>query len=234
MATKIEKKVVLVTGANQGLGFEVIHVLALREPYSVYILCSRDVSKVLVNNAGISPVLQPAKDSSPAAMREAYSYLINTNLISAYVISKASLSLLQKGKDPKAVNVTSRLGSMEFNLKSPMVRGHRSVEYGSSKVALNGVTAHMQAGENDRCGAIWDYGSKAWGQAEKKEGYVTFYVAQPGTLKTAFNGFREGAKSPELGAEVISRLAIDGQDGKYYPGGTYWKCDVDEMEEVPW
>lgn len=47
-------------------------------------------------------------------------------------------------------------------------------------------------------------------------------------------GFRDGLKSPDDGAEVAVRLIVDGQGGKYYLGGTYWKCDVDEMEEVPW
>lgn len=45
MAIGTDKKIVLVTGANQGLGFEVVHVLALREPESIYILCSRDLVK---------------------------------------------------------------------------------------------------------------------------------------------------------------------------------------------
>ena len=36
-------KVVLCTGANQGLGFEIIHVTALREPSSTYILACRRV-----------------------------------------------------------------------------------------------------------------------------------------------------------------------------------------------
>ena len=35
-------KVVLVSGANQGLGFEVVHVTALREPASTYILACRN------------------------------------------------------------------------------------------------------------------------------------------------------------------------------------------------
>jgi len=38
-------KVVLVTGANQGLGFEIVHVTALRDPSAIYILCSRNVKK---------------------------------------------------------------------------------------------------------------------------------------------------------------------------------------------
>ncbi|RDL40201.1 uncharacterized protein BP5553_00180 [Venustampulla echinocandica] len=43
MAPLTDKKIVLVTGANQGLGFEIIHVAALREPSAVYILACRNV-----------------------------------------------------------------------------------------------------------------------------------------------------------------------------------------------
>ncbi|KUJ13472.1 NAD(P)-binding protein [Mollisia scopiformis] len=268
MSAKTEKKVVLVTGANQGLGFEIIHVAALREPESIYILGSRSLAKgheaaqelkdlgvksevvpvkldvtddgdiqavldlitstygkldVLINNAGISPLAHPpSSPTSLPSLREAYTYLLNTNLISVYIISKALLPLLHAAKDPKVINITSGLASMEFNLKAAFVRGLRSLEYGSSKVALNGVTVHMQAAENDRV------------KVEGVQGHVRFWAVQPGILRTAFNGFREGAKSPEQGAEVAVRLLVDGEEGKYVLGGTYWKCDVDVMEEVPW
>lgn len=36
-------KIVLCTGANQGLGFSIIQVAALRDPASTYILCSRNL-----------------------------------------------------------------------------------------------------------------------------------------------------------------------------------------------
>lgn len=36
-------KVVLYTGANQGLGFAVLQVAGLRHPTNTYILCSRDL-----------------------------------------------------------------------------------------------------------------------------------------------------------------------------------------------
>lgn len=39
----MSEKVVLCTGANQGLGFAIIQVAALRYPTHKYILCSRDL-----------------------------------------------------------------------------------------------------------------------------------------------------------------------------------------------
>lgn len=36
-------KVILCTGANQGLGFGILQVAGLRHPENTYILCSRDI-----------------------------------------------------------------------------------------------------------------------------------------------------------------------------------------------
>jgi NAD(P)-dependent dehydrogenase (short-subunit alcohol dehydrogenase family) len=38
------RSVILCTGANRGLGFEILHVAALREPSSVYVLASRELA----------------------------------------------------------------------------------------------------------------------------------------------------------------------------------------------
>lgn len=45
MSSEASKKVILVTGANQGLGHAVIEVAGLQHPQDVFILCSRDVEK---------------------------------------------------------------------------------------------------------------------------------------------------------------------------------------------
>lgn len=64
----------------------------------------------------------------------------------------------------------------------------------------------MRVGENDR--------------AEKEDtNGIRFYAVQPGLLKTASRGFREGTKDPKDGAEVVTRIVLD-DEGKY-PGGKY-------------
>lgn len=45
MASTAAPKIVLVTGANQGLGLAVIEVAGIRYPDNVYVLCSRDLDK---------------------------------------------------------------------------------------------------------------------------------------------------------------------------------------------
>lgn len=44
MANVQAPKVILVTGANQGLGFSIIEVTGQREPSATYILCSRNLA----------------------------------------------------------------------------------------------------------------------------------------------------------------------------------------------
>jgi NAD(P)-dependent dehydrogenase (short-subunit alcohol dehydrogenase family) len=55
-------KVVLCTGSNQGLGYWVIQVAALRQPANTYILCSRNVDAgkeaiQKIRDAGVKSIL---------------------------------------------------------------------------------------------------------------------------------------------------------------------------------
>jgi NAD(P)-dependent dehydrogenase (short-subunit alcohol dehydrogenase family) len=62
---------------------------------------------------------------------------------------------------------------------------HRLPAYGTSKVAVNGLTAHLQMVENNRV----ERGME--GSREGGEG-IRYYVAVPGFLKTRFTGWSEG------------------------------------------
>lgn len=44
MSSQPLPRIILCTGANQGLGFEIIYVSALRDPSTVYILACRNVA----------------------------------------------------------------------------------------------------------------------------------------------------------------------------------------------
>jgi NAD(P)-dependent dehydrogenase (short-subunit alcohol dehydrogenase family) len=44
MVVSSDPQVILCTGANRGFGFEIIHVLALRVPSSIFILACRQLS----------------------------------------------------------------------------------------------------------------------------------------------------------------------------------------------
>ncbi|PYH99063.1 NAD(P)-binding protein [Aspergillus ellipticus CBS 707.79] len=257
-------QIILVTGANKGLGFSIIKVAAQREsptPSNTYILCCRDVDAgqkaveelqalgvtanidlleldvtndeqitaavkyvestygrldVLINNAGA--LIMPSNESLPA-IRQAYNDTLNLHISSVAVASIAFTPLLRKSPDPKVINITSGIASMQNVLTTKM---GRHPPYGASKVGLNGLTVHMQVAENDR---VQGGGENATGPR------IRFYVVAPGPLKTAFNGFR-GPRSPDDGAEVVVRLVADREGA--FEGGSHWQFEEGDMRQVPW
>lgn len=280
-------KVILCTGANQGLGFSILQVAALRYPENTYILCSRDMSAgqeatqklggvtakidlvqldvtndeqitaavdyvattygkldgiwvpshksfhqksqdrvfqfnhfstVLINNAGI--LRRPPSDNNLSGIREIYNEMLNVNLTSVAVITTAFTPLLYKSPDPKVINVSSGLGSIQNTLT---VKMGRNVPYGTSKIGLNGLTAHMQVAENDRVQA----------NPEGRKPKIRYFAVAPGVLKTAFTNYAIG-KDPVDGAEVVVRLLGDKEDGSKFEGGSYWEFVDGEMRVVPW
>ena len=85
---------------------------------------------------------------------------------------------------------------------------------------------HMQVAENDRIKAETEKGEDSGAPR------IKFYSVMPGALKTAFSGFREGLRDPEVGAEVVTRL-ITAPKGTY-EGGTFWEWEEGEMRVSPW
>ncbi|KAL1877677.1 hypothetical protein Plec18167_004643 [Paecilomyces lecythidis] len=287
----MSNKIVLCTGANQGLGFAVVQVAALRYPEDTYILCSRDLSAgqnavqklrdmgvtakidlvqlevtndeqieaavehvsttygkldVLINNAGILR-RTPDQNESLTSIRNTYNEILNVNLTSVAVICAAFTPLLYRSSNPKVINVSSGLGSIQNALTKKM---GRSVPYGTSKVGVNGLTAHLQVLENDRVQA--EEGSAESGLAAHMRGAgndraqvdgslksdsrskprIRYFACQPGVLKTAFSNYFPQGKDPADGAEVVVRLLGD-DEGKY-EGGSYWEFVDGEMKIVPW
>ena len=149
--------------------------------------------------------------------------MLDINLTSLVVISTAFSTLLHKAAAPKVINITSGLGSIENTLKMKMPR---YAPYGITKVGTNGLTAHMQAAENDRVAT-----EAAEGKA-KEEGRIRFYSAVPGLLKTGFTHYAAAGKDPKDGAEVVVRLLND--DKGAFEGGSQYEFEAGEMRLVPW
>ena len=152
----------------------------------------------LYNNAGILD-WATLNDVSAEAFREIY----ETNVIGAFRVSKASLSLLRKSNDPLIVNLSSRLGSISL-------RGHSqlggAIAYQCSKAALNMLTAQMSI----------DY----------KELGVRVISISPGWVRTDMGGKEakyEVQESVRLFTSQIEKLSPSesgifvGEDGKIIP-----------------
>lgn len=149
--------------------------------------------------------------------------MLDVNLTSAACVSTAFQGLLRKASQPKVINITSGLGSIQNTLTKKMAR---YPPYGISKVGINGLTAHMQVMENDR---IVEEESKGKPTEGSK---INYYAVAPGLLNTAFTHYAAYGKDPKFGAEVIVKLIAD--EKGTFEGGTQWEFEEGEMKTVPW
>jgi NAD(P)-dependent dehydrogenase (short-subunit alcohol dehydrogenase family) len=166
----------------------------------------------------------PGPEDTLTELRQKYNSLLNNNLTSTAVITKAFQPLLYKSKDPKVINVTSGLASME-RLQAREGTGNFS-QYITTKSGMNGLTVHAQISENGRAAAEKQQGKTSEGER------IRYYVVAPGVLKTDFTANYPAGKDPKLGAEVIVQLVTD--DKHTYEGGKYWEFEEGKMSVVPW
>ena len=239
-------RVALVTGANKGIGLAVVVQLA-DLGYTV-LLGARDAAKgvaavssvtqqgrdirfqlidiadadsvhraaadierefgrldVLVNNAGAKLEWHPAPPSQCTLdiVRQTY----ETNVFGTMSVILSMLPLVRRSSAGRIVNVSSGLGSITlaktagtpFNLK-PML------SYSTSKSAVNAMTVQFAN--------------------ELRDTPIKVNAADPGYTKTDMT-FHDGARTPEMAARPIVRLATLPADG---PSGGFF----DESGVVPW
>ncbi|MFJ8920348.1 SDR family oxidoreductase [Streptomyces sp. NPDC102415] len=151
---------------------------------------------VLVNNAGIVGVRKPVGEVTGADMRRTY----ETNVFGAVRVTRAFLPLLEAGKDPVIVNVSSGLGSLAATNDPTRVEfSVAALDYNSSKTALVMVTS----------------------QYAKAYPGIRFNAVDPGYTATDLNG-HSGPKKVEEGADIIVRMALIGSDG---PTGGFFDAE---------
>ncbi|MFJ8867069.1 SDR family oxidoreductase [Streptomyces sp. NPDC102473] len=151
---------------------------------------------VLVNNAGIVGVRKPVGEVTGADMRSTF----ETNVFGAVRVTRAFLPLLEAGKAPVVVNVSSGLGSLAATNDPTRVEfSVAALDYNSSKTALVMVTS----------------------QYAKAFPGIRFNAVDPGYTATDLNA-HSGPRTVEEGAEVIVRMALVGADG---PTGGFFDAD---------
>lgn len=155
-------------------------------------------------------------------MRNTFNEYMDVHITSVAVITHALTPLLHRSAAPRVINVTSGLGSIT-NVLSPR-RMTRVPAYGASKVGMNGLTAHLQAGEDDRAAA-----EGAGGGGKPR---IRFFISNPGVLKTAFSNYVSWGRGPQQGAESIVQLLGD-DEGKF-DSGMQWEFEEGGMRIVPW
>ena len=154
---------------------------------------------ILVNNAGTASIARrgfPPSQTSLEDMRAVY----EINVFGIVVVTNAMLPLLRRAPAARIVNVSSEVGSItaQSDPAHPLGQMPASVQYPSSKAALNMITA-MYA-------------------KELRDTPIKVNAANPGFTATDFNDHR-GFRSAAEGAEPSVYLATLPDDG---PSGVHW------------
>jgi NAD(P)-dependent dehydrogenase (short-subunit alcohol dehydrogenase family) len=223
--------VMLITGANKGLGYETARQL-IKRGHTVY-LGARSVERgeAAASELGGQLVQIDVTDDSSVetalgviAERQGHlDVLVNnagisttedvtgpvalkvfdTNAIGLIRVTQAALPLLEESDNPVVVNVSSALGSF-WAVTNPERRQFHfpSIVYGSSKAAVSMLTV----------------------QYAKSFPRIKFNAVEPGFTATDLTPFSGAGQPVETGAEVIVRMATIGADG---PTGTFQEGEGD-------
>jgi NAD(P)-dependent dehydrogenase (short-subunit alcohol dehydrogenase family) len=154
---------------------------------------------ILVNNAGTASVARrgyPPSQTSLDDMRDVF----EINVFGVVAVTNAMLPLLRRSPAARIVNVSSEVGSItaQGDPSHPLAQMPASVQYPSSKAALNMITV-MYA-------------------KELADTPIKVNSANPGFTDTDFNNHR-GFRSAGEGAEPSVYLATLPDDG---PSGIHW------------
>lgn len=226
--------VILISGANKGLGYETARQLIDRG-HTVYVGArNAERGKASASELGAQFVQLDVTDDSSVETalgvideREGHlDVLVNnagisstgevtgpvalkvfdTNAIGLIRVTQAALPLLEKSDNPVVVNVSSGLGSF-WAVTNPERRQFHfpSIIYGASKAAVSMLTV----------------------QYAKTFPGIKFNAVEPGFTATDLTPFSEAGQPVEKGAEVIVRMATITKDG---PTGTF----QEDTNELPW
>ncbi|WP_369386465.1 SDR family oxidoreductase [Streptomyces sp. CG1] len=163
---------------------------------------------VLVNNAGIAPLLAPPTETGTDDFRRTY----ETNVFAVVAVTNAFLPALRRSPHPRIVNVSSGTGSLTWSTNpnpqfAPGSGG--AAAYRSSKAALNALTV-------------------LYAQTLAEEGFKVNALA-PGLRATDLNPRAAAASGdPAEAAQGAVRLALLPDDG---PTGAFFSWDG---TPVPW
>jgi NAD(P)-dependent dehydrogenase (short-subunit alcohol dehydrogenase family) len=229
----VDMTVILITGANKGLGYETARQL-IAQGNTAYIgarnvergeaaaaqlgarFVQLDVSddksveaalRVIGEDEGLLDVLinNAGIGSTDVTGPDALK-VFDTNAVGVIRVTQASVPLLENSNNPVVVNVSSALGSF-WAVTNPERRQFHfpSIVYGASKAAVSMLTV----------------------QYAKTFPNIKFNAVEPGFTATDLTPWSSAGQPVEIGAQVIVRMACIGPDG---PTGTF----QEGADELAW
>jgi NAD(P)-dependent dehydrogenase (short-subunit alcohol dehydrogenase family) len=158
---------------------------------------------VLINNAGIN---DPGDGPPSAADLGAVRRVIETNFLGAVAVTQAMLPLLRKSAAGRIVNVSSGLGSLNWNADPNWeFAAVKLIGYCASKAALNMLTIQLAY--------------------ELRGTTIKVNASNPGYTATDLNG-RRGYQTVGQGAAETVRLALLPDDG---PTGGFFETSGPDL-----
>jgi NAD(P)-dependent dehydrogenase (short-subunit alcohol dehydrogenase family) len=227
--------IMLITGANKGIGYETARQL-IQAGHTIYIwarsvergqkaaaeLGTPFVQLDVTDDASIAAAMKTIEDaeghldvlvnnagiSGTADVNgpEALS-VFDTNAVGVIRVTQAALPLLRRSQNPVVVNVSSALGSFWAVTNPDRPASHLNIvhAYGASKAAVSMLTL----------------------QYAKAVPEIKFNAVEPGYTATDFTASSGGGRPVEESAKVVVRVATIGPDG---PTGTF----QEDIGELPW
>ncbi|PVH73439.1 NAD(P)-binding protein [Cadophora sp. DSE1049] len=236
--------IVLITGANRGIGFSTVQALSLRYPTGTYIIGSRTLSsgeeaiqelRKLGIKANLEVVeIDVTKDSTIDA---AVSWIGEKFGRLDVLVNNAGIALFPPSSSPKDIrenfnttfntNITSLYTvTLAFVPLLHLSPTPKVINISSGRASLTRSSDGKLPPTKKVEDALFEE-SRGDGK-EAGRGKVEFFAANPGHCKTAFNGFK-GTKDPLDGAEVVVRL-VGGEGTK----GGFWEFEEGVLREVLW
>ncbi|KAI9741493.1 MAG: hypothetical protein M1818_004299 [Claussenomyces sp. TS43310] len=250
-----ERQVVLVTGANQGLGLSIIRVAALRDPAAVYIIACRNVES---GHEAVSKLqTEGVKADIEVLKLDVTNDLDVMDAVSLIDTKHGKLDVLinNAGINPQpadtSLSALREAYNSTLNVNISSVAVVSTAFYPLLSKAANPKVINITSGLASMTNVLnpakkilryVPYGASKVGvngltvhmqvrENDKENPKVKFYAAAPGLLKTAFTNYLPFAKEPDAGAEVVVRLMADKGN---YEGGTQWGFEGGEMQAIPW
>ncbi|KAK7031070.1 hypothetical protein VNI00_013670 [Paramarasmius palmivorus] len=222
-ATDSYKKVVLVTGANGGIGFELVRLLA-EKGHKVYLgsrtpKAGKEAEERLQNEFGLKATFVQLDLTDSATIKAArdliekaegrldvlvnnaghdpkeYVQVFNTNFFGLVECTNTFIPLIRKAKPGygAVVNVTSGLGSNSLQASPDVPR-----EF----LDANPYSASKAAVNSYTIGLAQEF----------KDEKIRVNCVCPGLVSTKINGYAEGGKTPRAGAQLLEPWVLLGPE----------------------